>query len=441
MFLALPSALMSSFKRKTTAKQTETLPGTRPSPGSVGTLLTSTGIPSLDDILGGGLPLSCSLLVTAPDPHSSYGELVQKYFVAQGFVSTQEILLIDENPLEFAKGCMWVSKSNSGEDEEERSDEKIKIAWRYENMKQFQTTIGHSIPYMENFCGTFDLTARISESVIQKAVASKQLKTCDHFLVSRGKAKPLRICIPALGSPGWGDFSPENLLYFLQRIRILVRRHTNACISISLPPHLSTERWGGRGWIDKIGWFMDALVSLEAFTANPSMISLFPSHHGLVRIHTLPASSTFLPPSDRFSVLRGLSAAAAESSGSGENNLGFKCTRKRFVIETMHLDLEGGVSERRTTPNSTGAESVGARPSDSENCERVLKAGMAGVAVELEETNVLAEEASSGTAPASWKDSAQGQMTTEMGVPSQSKIKKPKKKVGFRTDRPDVYDF
>jgi len=147
---------MSSFKRKGAAQRTPTLPGTRPSPGSATTVITSSGVPSLDDILGGGLPLSCSLVVAAPDPHSSYGELVQKYFVAQGLVSSQDVMILSEEPMEFIKGCMWTgskstsAKGSSGEggDTEERSEEKIKIAWRYENMKQFQTTVGHSIPYV-----------------------------------------------------------------------------------------------------------------------------------------------------------------------------------------------------------------------------------------------------------------------------------------------------
>jgi len=82
------------------------------------------------------------------------------------------------------------------------------------------------------------------------------------------------------------------------------------------------------------------------FPANPGLSSIFPSHHGLVSLHKLPSPHTLSPPSDRFSTLRGLGS-------SGENNLAFKCTRKRLVFETLHLDVEGGTGERRTTPNTT----------------------------------------------------------------------------------------
>jgi elongator complex protein 4 len=56
-----------------------------------------------------------------------------------------------------------------------------------------------------------------------------------------------------------------------------------------------------------------------------------------------------LAPSDKLSTLRGL-LASPSGAGGGENNLAFKCMRKRMVFETLHLDLEGGVGERRTTP-------------------------------------------------------------------------------------------
>jgi elongator complex protein 4 len=136
---------MSSFKRKTGIK-TELPAGTRPSPSSPSTFLTSTGIPSLDDILGGGLPLSCSALTLAPDPHSAYGDLVHNYFLAQGLAVGHDIILIDEEPLRVFDECMWTPASFAAEQdrkelEADQHEEKIKIAWRYETMKQFQTTV------------------------------------------------------------------------------------------------------------------------------------------------------------------------------------------------------------------------------------------------------------------------------------------------------------
>lgn len=136
---------MTSFKRKATGKPTlPSYPGTRISPASNLTLITSTGISSLDDILGGGLPLSCSLIFAAPDIHSSYGELVQKYFVAQGLGSGHRICVVGQNAADFVGDVMWVSKSqvwNTPESEDADQSQKVKIAWRYEKMKQFKTTV------------------------------------------------------------------------------------------------------------------------------------------------------------------------------------------------------------------------------------------------------------------------------------------------------------
>ena len=120
------------------------------------------GIPSLDDILGGGLPLSCTLLVLAPDSHSSYGELVQKYFIAQGIACGQRMCVVDDDAKGFIEECMWIpggsslsaTRSDAVEDEDEKiseSDDKIKIAWRYEQMKKFQTTIQPSTSYVSSF--------------------------------------------------------------------------------------------------------------------------------------------------------------------------------------------------------------------------------------------------------------------------------------------------
>ncbi|KZT05926.1 PAXNEB-domain-containing protein [Laetiporus sulphureus 93-53] len=450
---------MSSFKRKTTSKQQSLQPGTRISPGSTSTIITSTGIPSLDDILGGGLPLSCSQLVLAPDPHSAYGELVQKYFIAQGLATSHRICIVDDDARDFLSECVWIpgqathSPSHAADDEEDEKagedDAKIKIAWRYEQMKQFQTTVSDSNQSTEDYCRTFDLTCRIPDTVLQSSVASGQvilvpvsaeaedqpsvriLDAVEQILVDHAKSSespaPIRICIPSLGSWQWGDISPRDISYFLYSLRSILRRHPFACASVSLPPPLCTETWGGAGWVQKLGWLTDASITLAAFTASPSLTAMFSAHHGFVHIHSLPAPHTLVPPSDRFSTLRGLSS-------SGENNLAFKCMRKRLIFETLHLDLEGGVGERRTTPapNAMAFDEVvtNAHPQvgQTANALEASAGGNATVQVEVEQMEVAASSMS---------------VADDRGEEKVGTVKKvkTKKKVAFMSDRPDLYDF
>lgn len=154
---------------------------------------------------------------------------------------------------------------------------------------------------------------------------------------------------------------------------------------------------------------------------------MFPSHHGLLAIHTLPSPHTLFPPSDRFSTLRGLSASAGST---GENNLTFKCTRKRLIFETLHLDIEGGVGERRTTPSAVTAVNSAAEPHPHDSGVHPehpkAKAAFATVKVALEET----ESEKLGI----------GGVLGAADAP-ETKTKKQKKKVIFRSDRPELYDF
>lgn len=161
---------------------------------------------------------------------------------------------------------------------------------------------------------------------------------------------------------------------------------------------------------------------------DPTLTATFPNHHGLLRIHTLPAPHTISPPSDKFSTLRGLSASAGGTGGSGENNLTFKSTRKRLIFETLHLDIEGGVGERRTTPSTTSVESAPDTHDHSGHTNhdhRASKIGFASVEVTLEEPEVHTTDKS-------------GKATDG---PDLKPKKKRERKVAFRADRPDLYDF
>lgn len=80
---------------------------------------------------------------------------MQKYFVAEGLASGHCVVVVDGDPRNFVRDLMWYPNDSStaglrgsggadGDDEAEQtkgSDQEIKIAWRYEQMKQFQTSV------------------------------------------------------------------------------------------------------------------------------------------------------------------------------------------------------------------------------------------------------------------------------------------------------------
>ncbi|KAH6917199.1 Elongator complex protein 4 [Coprinopsis sp. MPI-PUGE-AT-0042] len=448
---------MSSFKRKNPAKVKATShTGTRVSAASSSTVNVSTGISSLDDLLGGGLPLSCTLVVAAPDLHSSYGQLIQKYYASEGLASGHHVCVIDSDPEAFIQDAMWYPKSMlqqkedlkavaTDEEEDGPSNEKVKIAWRYEQMKQFQTTVNDQTS--DDFCHVFDLTNRLPQSVVDEARSSGKLSFVEpdpslaapfiatatkriETLLKNDSSLPIRLCIPSLGSPlCWGDLKSQDILSFLNRLRSLLRAYPHASASITLAPQLSEDQWGGPGWLHKVGWVADAAISMAAFSADLALSSIFPSHHGIVRLLSLPAPTTLVPPSDRFSILRGLSSSSSVFGGSGENNLAFKCTRKRLIFETLHLDLEGGVSERRTTaPSSATTTETGLPATKSIGNQRISGAK---IDIELEGAQmpiVAPSDPEAGNATISTPESS-------------SKPKREKKKVAFFSERPDVYDY
>ena len=168
----------------------------------------------------------------------------------------------------------------------------------------------------------------------------------------------------------------------------------------------------------------------DSLTADPAASAIFPSHHGLLKILKLPTYQTLVPASDRFSTLRGLqaSSSASASGGIGENNLAFKVTRKRFIIETFHLDLEGGVGERRTTPAPSAAADTGTHNHNEERAETA-------------QANVEVQIASKLTL----KDAHDDVEVEKPGASTEPEkkgiLKKSRKRVGFQVDKPDVLDF
>ena len=113
--------------------------------------------------------------------------------------------------------------------------------------------------------------------------------------------------------------------------------------------------------------------------------------------------------------------------------------RKRFVIETLHLDLEGGVGERRTTPatNTLALESAAhthgaAPPSEHRGLDHPQSTkGSAALEVRIEQLDA-------SVSAVALSEDIGGQQEQAKSILKKNKTKK---KVAFQSERPDLYDF
>lgn len=385
----------------------------------------------------------------------SYTDLLLAYTTAQGIASHHTTVVAGEAADTFVTHLMGRAEDPDGLNsdslvpvEEEQSSEptpeqaqRLKIAWRYDRLRAPQTA---ELANANNFCTTFDLTKRMSPRLIQAARSNHLLHTFHvetggdalegawnaivqaadqcKAIAAKAQAPVLRVVLRSFGSPAWSDErSGSDLVRFLLRVRSLARSLAMptqdahippipCLISVSLSSFLmsSAAFEAGVNVPQRVAHLADGCIGLSSFAASPGLRTLFPDFTGALRVYCTPAIGTLVNPSLRASVLRGMgaghapvgsSAQAEGGAGGGENNLAFKLKRKRLVIETLHLDVEGGVSERRTKPVSgvsdvattqhavaasdaasavapsseaTDARSVAAQPTRSDMTEEVL---------------------------------------------------------------------
>lgn len=107
------------------------------------------------------------------------------------------------------------------------------------------------------------------------------------------------------------------------------------------------------------------------------------------------------------------------SHGGGENNLAFRCTRRRLVIETMHLGAEGGIGARQTTAPSgldAPADSIATQTSSTDS----NKPARVTIAFDIPES---------------------GGQSPEASIKETKTTKVKQKRVLFQHDKPEIYDF
>lgn len=123
------------------------LPGTRPSPID-GRLTTSTGTPTLDNLLAGhaGLALGHSILLDENETTDYAGTLL-KYYAAEGIVQghTLHIVCVRDGWTRDLPGLVGAAdkvEEAATSSKKGAEADRMKIAWRYEKLGQFGDVAG-----------------------------------------------------------------------------------------------------------------------------------------------------------------------------------------------------------------------------------------------------------------------------------------------------------
>ncbi|CEP19666.1 hypothetical protein [Parasitella parasitica] len=367
-----------SFKKRNVDQQPKLPSGSRLSAYN-GQLLISTGVPSLDDILGGGQPVGTIMLIKE-DRATTYAQLLLKYYIAQGISSGHHCAIAsrDEDPEEMLKTLMWLSTTDKDDDDLEKiknahtdaESDRMKIAWRYSHLKRFETGVkaksASPVPQEQlaasgkleesrktadepkPYCSQFDLTKRVPPEVLEEAnttvmqwgIVDADEKNQDDYKTLIDKVRKVVLdgnfssAIPV--APG----TPRHAL------RVAIHSLASPTV-VTLPAYLYDEV---PNVMKRIEHIVDAVIEIESFAGDPihNEAVYTQNYHGFFHVHKLPVLNSLLPPSTKLSVL----------SAGGSNDLGFKLRRKRFAIETFHLPPEGGVVTRRTEPPSSATTTV-----------------------------------------------------------------------------------
>lgn len=349
------------------SKKSPPIPGTKPSIQNA-QLLVSTGVPTLDHVIGGGLPIG-SILLIEEDTYGNYANIMLKYFIAEGIVVSHDSFIAsrDTKPLQFLSEIPKVATDSSTANKSESKEDEMQIAWRYQNLKIVDTSPAGS----QVFGHYFDLTKNMDKGEIEKTHVTqwdgenvkwksdsfkKQeyvdlLKSIEEtlskgkFLVSDAPEKRniLRIAIRSLGSRLWmcdeEKDTRNDLLKFLFSLRALLR-NSYAVATITFPAHFYQNE---DALVERLEHLSDTVIGLESFAgsdkeANP----VFKDYHGLLHVKKLSAFNTLAPHCPDFM------------------DLAFKLRRKKFLIEVLHIPPElGDTVQREQDDVSCGSGSTG----------------------------------------------------------------------------------
>jgi len=349
----------SSFQRKVGGSALGSIPGVSPSLYSPA-LTTSTGVPHLDTLLGGGLNIG-SLLLLLEDQQASYSSLCLRYFLAQGHSHGHSLVVAQDGPRDLLSALPSLETKEEARQKEPQTEDQMKIAWRYQAQSNTKAPAASSTGQTFNLLKTVpkeeinqgDVTnLQLSElqgegegeswgdSTYSNLISKIQSKlSSGGFLLEPGKVPKnvVRLGLSSIGSLGWGTrkYTKDHLSTLLLSLRALLRSSTGVCV-LTLPHHLHTLP----DLRDRLVLCSDYVVELDSFSGRLETVGpAYRDYHGLVRVHKVAALGALSPP---------LHLSRGET---GE--LVFKSRRNQFVIERFSLPPDLGEKVSRDNKAST----------------------------------------------------------------------------------------
>lgn len=191
--------------------------------------------------------------ISEEDAYSTYAKVMYRYFIAEGVVNGHSLFVASQDlkPSHILTDLPALDEESTKKHNSSSTDEEMKIAWRYQNMKVFDSSPGDA----STFGHYYDLTKKMKKETLEKANVTtwdgenvkkqndifandaymdlllniEKTLTEGQFLISQTATKRnvLRIAINSLGSRLWLSDSEEqtqsDLLKFLYMFRALLR--------------------------------------------------------------------------------------------------------------------------------------------------------------------------------------------------------------------------
>ncbi|KKA28321.1 hypothetical protein TD95_003026 [Thielaviopsis punctulata] len=260
--------------------------GVRPS-AIDGRLTTSTGTASLDETLAGhsGIPLGTSLLLQESTT-TDFGGVVLRYFASEGMVQGHQVHVVGVPEVwkTSLPGLAAKQESSSKKAQPNQgSDERMKIAWRYESLANRNGVLPELTKNNSSFCHKFDLNKRLESSAIKGQFIAYPLPLSGGLvsLISQIRSKinsgapnvVHRIIIPNFLIPTSyppSSCRPSESLQFLHGLRAILRQFPDRTAAImTLSADLFPPDTGLVKWMEALSDGVAHLVPTQSEIVNP----------------------------------------------------------------------------------------------------------------------------------------------------------------------------